>query len=208
MIALPQRTNDFMKTLKIFGMWLAFTARAIAGDIGTFDVGGVRLGMSPREAKAAVQAKCQRENGNYIEAKGYQHPFMPGAIITLGYVCEGPIDRSTASPLTSTTVKMIALPAGKVVVEEIVYRMTRNAENTKSLRERATERYGNPTNINGDYYEWCNDPEPLVSDHPVCRFSKGPNLRIEQTILTLSDPGYGEQARSAHHAKSVIKPSL
>jgi hypothetical protein len=191
-----------------------FTASAIAGDIATFAVGGVRLGMSAGEAKAAVQAKCQREKGNYIEANGYKHPFMSNKTVTLGYVCQGPIDRSTATPVTETTVKMNALPSGAVVVEEVVYRMTMNAENKKSLRESAIEKYGNPTNVNdpgnynGDYYEWCNDPEPAVKGHPVCRFSKGPNLRIEHTILTLSDPRYGEQARNAQRAKSVIKPLL
>ena len=192
---------DKMKMVQVVSLWM-LAAPVIAGNIETFELGGVRLGMSPNEAKAIVQSKCKRDDGIFQDASGYQHPFVPRKQFSLGYICR--------TEVVTFAVQMAALPTGPVVVEQITSKMTWNSENMKSLRESAVEKYGKPTHITSDgfRYEWCENPEPVSGDHQRCLSSRQPKIMIGHADIELSDPRYRDQVAAAHKAKMTSKPLL
>lgn len=182
---------------------LGVAGRVIAGDIGAFDIGGVRLGMSPTQAKAVLQSKCDHDKGKFEITTALElNPYLPGKKYSPFMMC-------TAVP-NKTVVHLLAIPSGAIVVEFVDYTMPWNPNNEKSLKESALAKYGEPTNVirMDSVPEWCVDPSPTFKGGPVCQGAGGPTLRVIRTELKLYDPRYEKQVGDFRRAKETFKPSL
>jgi hypothetical protein len=109
-------------------------------DVTTFDIGGVKLGMNPSEAKTALQAKCARDHGKFdVTTVLTDNPYLRGKTYLQFMHCV-----ATGS---ETTVSFLAIPPGSIVVNRVNYKMPWSAENERALKESAQAKYGEPTNI-------------------------------------------------------------
>jgi hypothetical protein len=192
-----------MKKLSLCCLLYVAAGSALAGDINSFDIAGVRLGMNPVEAKAALQAKCGHDKGKFeVTTVMEPNPYAPGKKYPKTMRC-------TAAP-NETTVYMLAIPSGSIVVDRIIYTMPSNPANEKALKESALAKYGEPTNTitMNSVPEWCIDPSPTFKGGPVCQGAGGPTLRVVRAELQLFDPRYGKQVMDARRAADTTKPSL
>ena len=193
-----------MKKLTFAGFaFAAFTSNAIAADVATFDIGGIKLGMTPADARSTLQAKCKRDQGKFDETTVLTpNPYLHGKRYAEYMHCK--------TQVTETTVSLLAIPSGAVVVQRVTYRMPWSVENVKSLKESALAKYGEPTNIvqMGNQPEWCNEPNPTWKGGPACNESRGPALLVVGAELRLADPRYPQQVWDDLKAKQTIKPSL
>lgn len=192
-----------MKNVGLFLFAATLAGQALAVDVTTFDIGGVKLGMSPAEAKAALQAKCARDHGKFnVTTVLTDNPYLRGKSYAQYMHCV-----ATGS---ETTVSLLAIPPGPVVVNRVNYRMPWSVENEKALKESAQAKYGEPTNIiqMDSVPEWCNDPRPTWKGGPACNATPGPSLRVVRSELILIDPRYDKQVSDDRQAKQTVKPSL
>jgi len=182
---------------------VAFASRAFAADVATFDIGGVKLGMTPAEARAALQGKCKRDLGKFDETTVLTpNPFQLGKKYAAYMHCK--------TEATDTMVGLVAIPSGAVVVERVIYKMQWSVENEKALKDSALAKYGEPTNIvqMNNAPEWCNEPNPIWKGGPACKDSRGPSLLVVRSELQLADPRYAQQVWDYQKAKQTVKPSL
>lgn len=177
--------------------------QALAVDVTAFDIGGVKLGMNPTEAKAALQAKCARDHGKFdVTTVLTDNPYVRGKSYPQYMHC--------VASGSETTVSMLAIPPGAIVVDRINYKMPWSEENEKALKESALGKYGEPTNIiqMDSAPEWCNDPRPTWKGGPACNGTPGPSLRVVRSELILLDPRYRQQVWDDRKKKETVKPSL
>lgn len=192
-----------MKKLGFLVFAATVAGQALAVDVTTFDIGGVKLGMNPAEAKAALQAKCVRDHGKFdVTTVLADNPYVRGKSYPQYMHCV-----ATGS---ETTVSMLAIPPGAVVVNRINYKMPWSEENEKALKAGALGKYGEPTNIiqMDSAPEWCNDPQPTWKGGPACNGTPGPSLRVVRSELILLDPRYQQQVWDDRKKKETVKPSL
>ena len=196
-----------MKKTAVFLSAMVMSGLASATDVRSFDLGGVRLGMNPAEASAALQAKCRRDHGKFdVTPFAEPNPYLPGKKYKLYMHCEASAGK--------TSVHVRAIPGGAIVVERVIYEMPWNNDNVKALRANAIAKYGEPTNIiqMGPDPEWCESPHPSWPGGPACQddsgLSAGARLRITSTKAELYDPRPSELVQADRKAKETVKPSL
>jgi hypothetical protein len=192
-----------MKKTTLFLLTAAAAGQVLAVDVTTFDIGGVKLGMNPAEAKAALQVKCKRDQGKFDETTVLTpNPYLPGKKYANSMHCR--------TQVTDTAVGLVAIPSGAVVVQRVAYGMPWSVENENSLKESALAKYGEPTNViqMNNAPEWCNDPRPSWKGGPACQDSPGPMLRVVRSDLILFDPRYMQQVWDDQKAKQTVRPSL
>jgi len=196
-----------MKKMTVLLSAMILSGLASATEVRGFDLGGVKLGMSPAEAKAALQARCQRDQGKFdITAIFEPNPYLPGKKYNQYMHCNAPAGK--------TSVHVRAIPGGAIVVERVIYEMPWNNDNVKALRANAVAKYGEPTNIiqMGPDPEWCESPHASWPGGPACQDdvgrSAGARLRVTSTRIELYDPQPSDLVQADRKAKETVKPSL
>lgn len=192
-----------MKNTALFLAAAAFAGHSLAADVATFDIGGVKFGMNPAEARTALQTKCRRDQGKFEETTVLTpNPYLPGKKYAQFMHCR--------TQGTDTMVSLLAIPSGAVVVERVSYKMQWSVENERSLKESALAKYGEPTNIvqMTKSPEWCSEPVPTYQGGSVCKDSRGPVLLVVGSELQLADPRYAQKVWDDQKAKQTVKPSL
>ncbi|WP_321932316.1 hypothetical protein, partial [Paraburkholderia guartelaensis] len=151
---------------------------AVAGDASTFDVAGIKLGMTPAE----VQAKIAQHFGiatNKVHTYSQQQFVLGGksGVIAVSYEANGETLQVTFSTVSPN-------PADAPLASSIQYKLPFSKENSDRLKAAAIQKYGTPS-INSFPLQWC-----VVTTNPgVCDTSRA-TLSVGNTDLSLSDQQY------------------
>lgn len=168
--------------ISVFFIANAHAASPRAVDAEQFDIAGVRLGMSPQAAVAAISAKLgvdrraiefdkfpQRNPVTNSKEAKYFTVRTGGASVTVHFEPNVPYS-----------------PKNRMAVSMIIYEQPWTAENVAAMKDMAIEKYGAPSNgTNGVSYQWCLQPH----DNPGfgCSEFRGPKLELSGTKLQIED---------------------
>ncbi|AKX50328.1 hypothetical protein AKN92_01635 [Thiopseudomonas alkaliphila] len=169
-----------------------------AVDAEQFDIAGVKLGMSPEFAVAAIAGglgidkdsiefdKFPQQNiiTNSKEPK-YFTAKTAGASVTVHFEPNIPYD-----------------PKNKMAVSMVIYEQSWTPENVAAMKQAAIGKYGPPSNGTvGVSYQWC--LQPHSNPGFGCSEFRGPKLELSGVKLQLEDFRY-RQALIDHISKSKI----
>lgn len=170
---------------------------AMAGtDASTFDVAGIRLGMSPAE----VQAKIAEHFG-VSKAKVYTlsmpQSILGGkpAIIAMNYEANG-------ERLEVNFEVVSAKPGDPTAADRIGYKLPFSRENADRLKSAAVSKYGAP-NVDSFPLQWC-----AKASNPALCDSGQAELSVGNTDLILKDDRYVQRSMRLRDELNTTKPRL
>jgi hypothetical protein len=161
-------------------LWATLFASSVssAADIAQFSLAGVRLGMSPDEARRAVSEYLQVSESALKTSPPLNDPLMerplsksisyssPDLELTIGLAVANPEDKSSA-----------------LVVGMVAYKPLR-AEEAAQLKDFAVETYGEPSDRSmedADILLWCSQPQTgrCSWSQPGLSYSKEDGLMLD-----------------------------
>lgn len=173
-------------------------------DVRTFDVAGVRLGMTVEEAQAALSAKYPDGEMGKVEMGG--SPFdskinMPKSLS---------LKDGNQKVIVQFSTDTLNGNRERAVVSRVVYMLPRTDENLAALQAAAKEKYGEAT-LGGDesYWRWCHEPVKVLAYE--CTPNKVPSLILSNgmsTTLELQTPEYRQAEQEALEAAKSTKPNI
>lgn len=174
-------------------------------DVTSFDIAGVRLGMSLEEAQAALSAKYPNGEMGKVEMTGSPFDYAT-KIPNILRLKDG--NQSVTVYFSTNTLHD---KQNDIVVSRIIYSLPRSDENLSALQTAAKEKYGEAT-LGGDssFWRWCQHPEKVVSYE--CPSHKAPSLLLSSLMsyvsLDLNNPEYTAAEKKALEAAKTTKPSI
>ncbi|MDO4776479.1 MAG: hypothetical protein Q4A06_03380 [Cardiobacteriaceae bacterium] len=188
-------------------MILALAASAHAAprsvDVTAFDVAGVKLGMTPEDAKAALKASFGVDDEAIVDDK------FPGKDSVTGEKI--PSYFSVKSGNHSLLIHHVTnLRDGKQparAVTRIEYEMPYTEENVVAMREAALGKYGeNANSPNTLPMHWCEHPHENTGIG--CDRHDEPRLELAQTRIVLEDPRYRQAIIDWQEKQQSEKPKF
>ena len=175
----------FWRIFLIFSVYVITTSQCWAVtpkayDINSFEVAGVKLGMSKTDVINSISTKYKVD-----KSKLNFNNFGDFEILNVEI-------SSTSRVVIHLNLKIPADKPGQLIVTEVAYDMPYTQDNKKLMNAAAFEKYGEPTGKeSGIFTKWCSKPDPRGDG---CLYLKGdpqgPELGLSGTKLTLSDPTY------------------
>lgn len=166
-------------------------------DPRNFDIAGVRIGMTVREAQSALRGAGYVDDGPRTDQPSYAGEVMSAWQIQYG-VGPGTNDRTTRELVwkkgeEQITVALIALPEGPRV-SSVSYGMQEGRPISRDeFARRVLAKYGEPVNDNPEELRWCTVKAPEC-EHPFeveyPQLTAHPKARSMQ--LSGNDPGLKE----------------
>lgn len=176
-----------MRLSTIAALWATLLTPNIllAADIAQFSLAGVRLGMSPEEARRAVSEYLQVSESALKTSPPVNDPLMerllsksisyssPDLELTIGLAVANPEDKSSA-----------------LVVGMVVYKPLRAGE-AAQLKGFAVETYGEPSDRSMESVDtllWCSRPEAgrCSWSQPGLSYSKEDGLMLDDPRLLMA----------------------
>jgi hypothetical protein len=171
-------------------------------DAKKFDVAGVKLGMSPKEAESAIIKKMG------INKKSIKYDRFPQKnLITNTKEPQYFNVKSNNSDITVYFSPMV--PYNKetpMVVSRVLYEIPWSQENVETMKTSTLAKYGQTSNGSIGSYAWCLKPHKNVG--MGCFDFQGPKLGLSGTKLDLSDPSYQQAVIKFMNNKRKTKPSF
>lgn len=167
-------------------VWLALGATFMlaqapkAVDVTGFDIAGVKLGMSEKEAKDAIM-KTLGVSASEIKQPSTEaeNPISGKRDITYFTVKQG-----LAEFYVQFKPNAITPQNSPVVVERITYQLPTTSENAKSIKESAVEKFGKAS-YDKFQFQWCKNPTNFG-----CTNQDEAILFTDNSKLVLFDPKY------------------
>lgn len=180
---------------------LAQSPRSV--DVRGFDVAGVRLGMTPEAAKAAVQAQLDVDGA---AIKDEQWP-APDPVTGEKVPAMFSVD-SGAHKLKVYHAANVAGDAPQTrAVYLIVYELPYSADNAAAMAAAAQEKYGLHSNAPNDLpMQWCQTPNQNTG--MGCDRLDEARLQLSQTTIRLEDPRYREALNQYRSARQSAAPKF
>lgn len=185
-------------------------AESVNHDASQFDVAGLKLGMSAKEAMAKVSEDFGVAPEDIRTSMTTENPVTGKDEITY-FIAQ------TDSFELHVSVTAAVPPNEEIplVISSITYSMKGTPQNQAMVRERALEKYGAPTRGKEDEpvhfpLAWCTIPaeQPNAS----CEAVPGPRLSLRNGMsgieLTLSDQGYQNAVRDYVNGVQSSKPEF
>lgn len=197
------------KTLLSLALGLSFISQAAdldnKPDVTTFDIAGVRLGMSLEEAQAALKAKYP--NGEMGDVYMKSSPFDMNVKVPNTFKFEDGQQKLTIYFNTNT----LNGKRDESVVSRVFYSLPSTDDNLSALQAAAKEKYGEPTlgGSDSNYWRWCKEPEKSFSYE--CPVHKIPSLSLSKMMgvnLDLQNPEYRNAEQEALEATKNTKPNI
>jgi hypothetical protein len=181
---------------------LADSPRSV--DAATFDIGGVKLGMSKDEAVKAITTTLNLSKNEVVFDKYPSQNLITGK--------KEPTYFTVAHGIGKFTVYLgpnaLTPNASSTIVDMIRYEMPWTPENVAAMKKAVIEKYGEPSNGTiGVTYEWCLKPSPNTGIG-CGGFFNGPVLAYSGVSLKLTDPKYGEALSDFRNKKISAKPTF
>lgn len=193
-----------MKKLLLFlaltGVAQAEAPRSV--DVTSFDVVGIRLGMTPEQAKAAVKAKLGDDVAIVDEKFAGQDP-VTGQKTPSNFS----IKSGNHSVLVFHATNLLANKPNERAVYLIKYEMPYTQENVEAIKTAALDKYGVNSNAPNDLpMHWCQHPNENTGIG--CDKLLEPSLKIAQNTIELHDPRYREAITRWMDSKKNDTPKL
>ena len=174
-----------------------------AVDVKSFDVGGVKTGMSIEEARAAMQKNfgVPADKIEATKSATYQVATkVTGSqqIMYLVYENKGTRMQVTFEP---------RIPYDKsnpMAAALISYEIPWTSENATSIKEAALAKYG-PVSTTDMYPVWCENPIPGTG--MGCEPDSA-SLKVASTTLTLIDPAWQNARMKFMDQQNATKPQI
>lgn len=169
-------------------------------DVSDVAIGGVKLGMSHREAIRAAAAYFKVEADQIRPDKLAADKGAAGAGMPMSFSYASRTETLRVSSVSRTPPD----PDRPTAVTQITYeRKGESPEVNQSVRDAAVAKYGEPTSgkTNQGAYAWCAQPGEMG-----CAKSAGAVLTATGSMLTLRDRGYEERARQVDKGDTVRRP--
>lgn len=187
--------------LVVSGLAQAETPRSV--DVTGFDVVGIRLGMTPEEAKAAVKVKLGLDDEAIVDEKFAGQDAVTGQKVPSNFS----IRHGNHSVLVFHATNLLAGRSDERAVYLIKYEMPYTPENVEAIRRAALEKYGVNSNAPNDLpMHWCQHPNQNTGIG--CDRLQEPSLKIAQTAIELHDPRYREAIEAWKNRQKNDRPKL
>lgn len=191
-----------MKKLLLLSILSNFAFAATRSvDPTTFDVAGVKLGMSVEEAIAAL-AQHQEVEPSTIEPQKYP----PKNIITGK-------EEPNQFELKKDHVRIILKftpsveQSGKMLVSEIQYNISATEDNVKALEEAVKTKYGEPSYNGLGGWRYCLE----IDEKEIMKCKNiytDPQLIYNHSLLKLSDPRLNSALETWKKQQQTTKPKI
>ncbi|MES2264684.1 MAG: hypothetical protein V4724_39805 [Pseudomonadota bacterium] len=154
-------------------------------DASQFEVAGIKLGMSPAEAVAAVSSKLR------IDKRSVKFDPYP-AVNQITNSRQPQYFTATNGSGTITVHLIPRVPPSQsqpILVGHVRYEMPWTPDNARSMKASALEKYGQPSNgLISARSDWCLQPDKNLGIG--CGEFRGATLKISGVTLDLEDPSY------------------
>lgn len=164
-------------------------------DIESFDVAGVKIGMSEGEALKALSNKY-----NVPESKiKVSHDLSNNRVIALELVIdEGNIEVGLVDDISVTP--------SKQAVYKVNYVIPNTPNNIKALYESAIQKYGQPSEDGQGFFSWCQLKDPKAK-YRGCVDSTA-RLTVYKSLISISTEKYAIAKKQLENAKLDRKPKF
>lgn len=173
-------------------------------DVTTFDIAGVKLGMSPEEAQAALKSKYPNGELGKLQTKGSPLDYK------IKIPSEIEMKDGNQKVIVYFSTNTLNGKPEEAVVSRIMYNLPNTDDNLKALQQAAKEKYGIPTlGEDSTLWRWCQNPEKVFAYE--CVSNKTPTLTLTKMMsvyLDLSTPAYRDAEQKAIEAAKSTKPSI
>lgn len=172
-------------------------------DVTVFDVAGVRLGMSPEEAKAAVKAQFGVPDAAIEDEKFFGADVVTGEKVPAYFTMKDGHHELTVYHAAN----VFADKPQERAVYLVKYDLPYSQENVAAIAQAALEKYGENSNAPNDLpMHWCEHPHK--NPGMGCDRLDEPKLEISQNHIQLEDPRYRDAINRWREQQLNTKPKL
>lgn len=188
-------------------MFLALAANTNAAprsvDVTAFDVAGVKLGMTPEDAKAALKAAFGVGDEAIVDSKFNLPDPVTGEKVADSFTLKS----GNHSILVHHATNLLDGKQPARAVWSIHYEMPYSEENVAAMREAALAKYGENSNApNNLPMHWCEHPHDNTGIG--CNRLDEPSLKLAQTHIEFTDPRYRQAIHDWQSKQKIDKPKL
>jgi len=174
-----------------------------AVDVKSFDVGGVKMGMSIEEAQAAMQ-KNFGINSAQIRASKSMESQTPSIVTGSQQIIHLVYEENGTRMQVSFEPRVPYNKSNPMAVSHVTYEIPWTKENEVNMVEAALKKYG-PVSTGGVFPVWCEKPMPTSG--MGCE-SGTASLTMGNTKINLIDPAWQNAVISYMNQQKKTKPML
>lgn len=172
-------------------------------DVSEFDIAGIRLGMTPEEAKSAAKAHFGVDDSAISESKYPPADAVTGEKTPFVFTVKSGEHTLTVNHVTD----VLRDNAPARAVWSIRYEVPYSRDNTAAMREAALQKYGENSNAPNDLpMHWCKTPNAHMGG--VCDSFSEAKLELGQNRIHLVDPRYLEAVNTWRDKQKNTTPKL
>jgi hypothetical protein len=174
-----------------------------AVDVKSFDVGGVKMGMSIEEAQAAMQKNFGIKPAQIRASKSMESQ-TPSIVTGSQQIIHLVYEENGTRMQVSFEPRVPYNKSNPMAVSHVTYEMPWTKENEVNMVEAALKKYG-PVSTGGVFPVWCEKPMPTSG--MGCE-SGTASLTMGNTKINLIDPAWQNAVISYMNQQKKTKPML
>lgn len=174
-----------------------------AVDVKSFDVGGVKMGMSIEEAKAAMQKNFGIKPAQIRASKSMENQ-TPSIVTGSQQIIHLVYEENGTRMQVSFEPRVPYNKSNPMAVSHVTYEIPWTKENEVNMVEAALKKYG-PVSTGGVFPVWCEKPMPTSG--MGCE-SGTASLTMGNTKINLIDPAWQNAVISYMDQQKKTKPML
>jgi len=174
-----------------------------AVDVKSFDVGGVKMGMSIEEAQAAMQKNFGIKSAQIRASKSMESQ-TPSIVTGSQQIIHLVYEENGTRMQVSFEPRVPYNKSNPMAVSHVTYEIPWTKENEVNMVEAALKKYG-PVSTGGVFPVWCEKPMPTSG--MGCE-SGTASLTMGNTKINLIDPAWQNAVISYMNQQKKTKPML
>ncbi len=174
-----------------------------AVDVKSFDVGGVKMGMSIEEAQAAMQKNFGVKPAQIRASKSMESQ-TPSIVTGSQQIIHLVYEENGTRMQVSFEPRVPYNKSNPMAVSHVTYEIPWTKENEVNMVEAALKKYG-PVSTGGVFPVWCEKPMPTSG--MGCE-SGTASLTMGNTKINLIDPAWQNAVISYMNQQKKTKPML
>jgi len=174
-----------------------------AVDVKSFDVGGVKMGMSIEEAQAAMQKNFGIKPAQIRASKSMESQ-TPSIVTGSQQIIHLVYEENGTRMQVSFEPRVPYNKSNPMAVSHVTYEIPWTKENEVNMVEAALKKYG-PVSTGGVFPVWCEKPMPTSG--MGCE-SGTASLTMGNTKINLIDPAWQHAVISYMNQQKKTKPML
>ncbi len=201
------RLQHLLYLVALSSALISVSANAIppvrAVDVKSFDVGGVKMGMSIEEAQAAMQKNFGIKPAQIRASKSMESQ-TPSIVTGSQQIIHLVYEENGTRMQVSFEPRVPYNKSNPMAVSHVTYEIPWTKENEVNMVEAALKKYG-PVSTGGVFPVWCEKPMPTSG--MGCE-SGTASLTMGNTKINLIDPAWQNAVISYMNQQKKTKPML